>query len=578
MTTGFGSISDLIKNAPSAGAQGPAKKRVSEDTTQEKYDEKMKEIASKEAERKASELAESLSLPYTDLHAFPIGPETLMTVPEETAKELKLIAFYRTAKEIKMGTTDPEAPAVKDFIKQLEEKTYILVSTHVISQESLEKVLRLYDTLPKIRKVVIGVEISEADLEKYKKELASFRDLQSKINGVSITDMVTMIIAGAVNVRSSDIHIEAEETDIKVRYRIDGILNDAAALPKEMWPKLIARVKILAGLKLNISDKPQDGRFAIILTTNKIDVRVSVLPTAYGESIVIRLLMATTKGFDFESLGLRGKAYDQLKAEIERPNGMIVTTGPTGSGKTTTLYSILTKLNTADTKIITIEDPIEYQLKGINQSQVDPSKGYTFSGGLRSIVRQDPDVVLVGEIRDLETAEVAIQAALTGHLVVSTIHTNSAAGTIPRFLSMGVKPFLLAPAMNAMVGQRLVRRICEKCKIEDTLAPEVMERITKTLSSLPVDSGANIDLNNLKFYKGKGCETCHELAYKGRIGIYEVMTMDKEIEKMILGGNISEYDMQDIGVKNGMITMLQDGLLKAADGLTTPEEVFRVAE
>lgn len=577
MATSFGSISDLLKNAPASSTGGPAK-LVASDTTKEKYDEKMKELASKEAERKAAELAESLSLPYMDLHAFPIGPETLMIVPEETARELKLIAFYRASTEIKMGTADPEAPGVKDFIKQLEEKTYILVSTHVISEESLEKVMRLYDTLPKIRKIVTGVEISEADLEKYKKELSSFRDLQSKIHGVSVTDTVTMIIAGAVNVRSSDIHVEAEETDIKVRYRIDGILNDVAALPKEIWPKLIARVKILAGLKLNITDKPQDGRFTIHLTNDKIDVRVSVLPTAYGESIVIRLLMSTTKGFSFDDLGLRGRAYEQLKKEIERPNGMIVTTGPTGSGKTTTLYSILTKLNTAETKIITIEDPIEYQLKGINQSQVEPSRGYTFSNGLRSIVRQDPDVILVGEIRDLETAEISIQAALTGHLVLSTIHTNSAAGTIPRFLSMGTKPFLLAPAMNAMIGQRLVRRICDQCKIENTLAPELLLRVKKSLAALPSDSEKTIDLANLTFWKGKGCAVCHDIGYKGRVGIYEIMIMNKEIEKMILGGQISEYDMQDIGIKNGMVTMLQDGLLKALDGFTTPEEVFRVAE
>ncbi|MBI4281770.1 type II/IV secretion system protein [Candidatus Uhrbacteria bacterium] len=574
MSDGFGSISDLIKKPATPSGTGKAQS----DQTHEKYEEKMKEIASKDLERRAEEKAEELSLPYMNLHSFPIGPETLALVPEETVTELRCVAFYRSAKEIKIGAVDPANQGVADFVRQLEEKTYVLVSLYVISEESLARAQKLYDTLPKIRRIVTGVEISEADLEKYKKELGNFHDLQNKIGAVSITDMVTMIIAGAVNVRSSDIHVEAEEKDIKVRYRIDGILNDAAALPKDAWPKLIARVKLLAGLKLNITDKPQDGRFTIHLTNDKIDVRVSVLPTSYGESIVIRLLMATTKGFAFDDLGIRGKAYEQLKKEIARPNGMIVTTGPTGSGKTTTLYSILTQLNTADTKIITIEDPIEYQLKGINQSQVEPSRGYTFSNGLRSIVRQDPDVILVGEIRDLETAEISIQAALTGHLVLSTIHTNSAAGTIPRFLSMGTKPFLLAPAMNAMIGQRLVRRICSECKMEDTLAPELIERIKQTLAAIPKDNSTPVALDALKFWKGKGCAVCHDIGYKGRVGIYEIMIMNKEIEKMLLGGNISEYDMQDIAVKNGMVTMLQDGLLKALDGFTTPEEVFRVAE
>lgn len=575
MTNGFGSISDLIKNA--AGSPS-AKPNVSSDETKEKYTEKMKDIASKDAERLAEERAGELGLPAISLHAFPIGPETLALVPEETAKELKLVPFYRTPKEIRLGAVDPENAEVRDFVRQLEEKMYILVSLYVISEESFTHAYNLYATLPRIRKIVTGVEITEADLTKYKAEVGNFRELQQKIGHVSITDMVSMIIAGAVNVRSSDIHVEAEEKDIKIRYRIDGILHDAASLQKEAWPKLIARVKLLAGLKLNITDKPQDGRFAIHLTADKIDVRVSVLPTAFGESVVIRLLMATTKGFAFDDLGLRGRAYEQLKKEIERPNGMIVTTGPTGSGKTTTLYSILTKLNTADTKIITIEDPIEYQLQGINQSQVEPTRGYTFAAGLRSIVRQDPDVILVGEIRDLETAETAIQAALTGHLVLSTIHTNSAAGTIPRFLSMGSKPFLLAPAMNAMIGQRLVRRICDNCKVEDTLAPELLERVKRTLAEIPADAGVRIDPTTIKFWKGKGCTTCHDIGYKGRVGIYEIMIMNKEIEKMILGGNISEYDMQDIAVKNGMVTMLQDGILKALDGFTAPEEVFRVAE
>jgi type II secretory ATPase GspE/PulE/Tfp pilus assembly ATPase PilB-like protein len=297
----------------------------------------------------------------------------------------------------------------------------------------------------------------------------------------------------------------------------------------------------------------------------------------------MRLLRPSSIELGFEDLGLRGKAFEQLKREMKRPNGMIVNTGPTGAGKTTTLYAILKKLNNPETKIITIEDPIEYQLEGISQSQT--SEKYTFAQGLRSIVRQDPDILMVGEIRDLETAEISIQAALTGHLVLSTIHTNNAAGTIPRFLSMGTKPFLLAPALNALIGQRLVRRICDHCKTEDILDDETLNKIKEVLEKLPEEEKKLIDFKNLpagrqglKFYKGKGCVACQEIGFKGRRGIFEIITMNKEIEKLILSGSASEYDIIDIAIKNGMVTMLQDGLIKAIKGVTTVGEVFRVAE
>jgi len=396
-----------------------------------------------------------------------------------------------------------------------------------------------------------------------------------------MTDLITFLIATAVDARASDIHIEAEEADVKIRFRIDGILYDIVSLSRETWPKIISRVKLLSRLKLNVTDQPQDGRFEIYSAKDKMDVRVSTIPTQYGESVVMRILMSTAVGISFEALGLRGKAFADLEKEIKRPNGMIITTGPTGSGKTTTLYSILLKLNDPGVKIITLEDPIEYQLKGINQSQVDTGRGQTFATSLRSVVRQDPDIVMVGELRDIETSETAIQASLTGHLVLSTIHTNSAAGTIPRFLSMGVKPFLLAPALNVMIGQRLVRRICEKCKEEVEIDNRTMSEVTKLLSTVTPESGEAHrlkDLDKLKFYHGRGCEECQGLGYRGRIGIYEIMAMNEEIEKLILTGEVSEYQMQEIAVKNGMITMVQDGLLKAIDGLTTVDEVFRVAD
>jgi type II secretory ATPase GspE/PulE/Tfp pilus assembly ATPase PilB-like protein len=292
----------------------------------------------------------------------------------------------------------------------------------------------------------------------------------------------------------------------------------------------------------------------------------------------MRLLRPSTIALSFDDLGIRGKAFEQLKAQVERPNGMIITTGPTGSGKTTTLYAILKKLNTADTKIITLEDPVEYSLEGVNQSPIDLSKDYTFAKGLRAILRQDPDVIMVGEIRDLETAETAIQAALTGHLMVSTIHTNSAAGAIPRFLSMGVKPFLLAPALNAVIGQRLVRRIDDVCKAETTINADQLKKVKDIMKDFSPEAGVKPDLEHLTFFKGAGCTNCGGSGYKGRMGIYEIFTMTPEIEKVILSGNVSEYQMQEIAVKQGMISMAQDGILKALEGITTIEEVLSVAE
>jgi len=448
----------------------------------------------------------------------------------------------------------------------------------LISERNLQHALELYARLPKYSPPPAGVQIDEAELENFKKISTDFKALNEQIQKVNTSEMVTLIIAASIQAGSSDIHVEAEEGDVKIRFRLDGLLHDAASVPKTTWPKVISRIKLLSGLKLNVTDKPQDGRFTITTAKEKIDVRVSCLPTTWGESVVMRLLKASTASLNFEDLGIIGKAFDDLKKQIERPNGMIITTGPTGSGKTTTLYAVLNKLNKENTKIITLEDPVEYKLKGINQSQIDHSAGYSFANGLRSILRQDPDIVMVGEMRDLETADVAINAALTGHLVISTIHTNSAAGAIPRFLAMEVKPFLLAPALNAIMGQRLVRRVCEKCKQEIQLAPDVLERVKKTLDAIADGHQDKQDTSNMKFYAGKGCDACNNLGYKGRVGIYEILAMTPEIEKIILGGKVSEYDIQDIAVNNGMVTMVQDGLLKAKDGITSVEEIFKKTE
>ncbi len=562
------SIEDLISSSQgNLGDDGSA---------QSQFAAKQKQIAKKQLEKSTSQAAADAGLGYINLVGFPISPEALGLVSEEESRKIKAVCFYFDGTDLRLATIEPDSAEAKEKLKELAKENFAKGELYLVSPDSFEFAMKLYGKLPKAREVVRGVKIAEEELEKYSDQFSGFKDLEKQVASAQVSEVVTIMLAAAVKTGASDIHIEAEEKGIKVRYRIDGVLHDVLDLDRESWHKIISRMKLLAQVKINITDKPQDGRFSIFLKSDRVDIRASFLPTAYGESVVMRLLHSKSVGLSFEQLGIRAGAFAKLKREVERPNGMIITTGPTGSGKTTTLYAILKKLNKEDTKIITVEDPIEYQLEGVNQSQV--SEKYTFAHGLRSIVRQDPDVIMVGEVRDLETAEIAIQAALTGHLVLSTIHTNDAAGTVPRLLSMGAKPFLIAPAINAMIGQRLVRKICEHCKAEAEPAPEQLERAKKILEELPPEERAGLDPDKLKFYRAVGCEQCQQIGYKGRIGIYEIMTMNKDLEKLILSGNVSEYDMRDNAVKNGMVTMVQDGVIKAAEGVTTLEEVFRVAE
>lgn len=563
------SIEDLIAGSKNGDV-------IDSESAQAKFQSKQKQIKIKEMERKAEWEAADLGVSYLDLFGFPVSPEALSMISEDDARKLKAVCFFYDGKKIRLGAVNPNNKEVTDMLQKLCTEFYCDGQVYLISQNSFDYALELYKAIPKIREISRGVELTEADLNKFSEKFSSFKDLQSEIDKAKVTDIVTMVMAASIKLDSSDVHIEAEEEMIKVRFRVDGVLHDAATISKELWKKIISRLKILAKVKINIIDKPQDGRLSLITAKERIDIRASFLPTNFGESVVMRILKSSSVGLTFEDLGIRNRSFEQLKKEVERPNGMIITTGPTGSGKTTTLYAILKKLNNQETKIITIEDPIEYQLEGVNQSQT--SEKYTFAQGLRSIVRQDPDIVMVGEIRDLETAEIAIQAALTGHLVLSTIHTNDAAGTVPRFLSMGAKPFLLAPALNAMIGQRLVRKICKNCKKEIKLKNEKQEKVLKILKKLPEDEKANIDFDNLKFYQGNGCDACQKIGYKGRIGIYEIIVVDETMEKLILSGNISEYDMRKAATEKGTISMVQDGLLKAINGITSVDEVFRVAE
>jgi len=555
---------------------------LAEKKVTEKLEEKMEEIRIKELEEAAEEQANSSGYPYINLVGFPINAESINSIPKETAEKEKVVCFYRSDKEIKIASTEPANPKLKEILDKLAEETYTGIGEiYLVSQHSFDTTYKLYDKFPIPREFVAGIKITGEELDKLRKEIKNFGILNARLNKEkNMTDMIKMILAMANQSNASDIHLESEEKKVTLRYRVDGVLHIAASIPKKNWQRLDSRIKNIAGLKINITDKPQDGRITVFLKggEDKLEIRVSSLPTSYGGSIVMRLLKSTVASLKFDDLGVRGKASEDLNKQVDRPIGMIITTGPTGSGKTTTLYAILNKLNTPETKIITLEDPIEYKLEGIAQSQIDHSKGYSFAKGLRSILRQDPDIIMVGELRDKETAEVAVQAALTGHKVVSTLHTNDAAGAIPRFISMGVKPFLLAPALNAVIGQRLVRRIHEECKVEEKISEKKLERIKKIIDNLPSNSGYNVDLDKIKFYRGQGCDQCNHIGLKGRIGIYEIFPVNSDIEKEILSGKTSEYKIAEIAHNSGMITMVQDGLLKALDGITTVSEVFRVTE
>ena len=568
------SIEDLLGKSKKA----PAKSNASEETVQEKFSSKMSGIKEDSKEKETASKAAALGLPYIDLRQTMIDREALPLLAAKEMEELRAVAFLHQSGHLKIGTTNPSDKLIEKantLAKAKKSKAEI----YLISEASFAKAEKEYSKIPKKIKISRDVSITAKDLEKYKKDVSDLSSLPEKLEDIPLTDVMTIILSAGIEADASDIHIEAEEKDIKLRFRLDGVLRDMASLDKNIWPQVISRIKLIAKLKININNKPQDGSFTIKLPNDKLDIRVSTLPTSFGESVVMRLLRSSSVGLQFEALGMRGKTFDDLKREVERPNGMILTTGPTGSGKTTTLYAILNKLNQGKSKIITLEDPIEYKLEGINQSQVDSSRDYTFAKGLRSILRQDPDVVMVGEIRDLETADTAVNAALTGHLVLSTLHTNDASGAIPRFLSMGVKPFLISPAVNAVIGQRLVRKLCENCKQEAELDNRVLTRVMNVIKDIPTNSGFAVDKDReMKFYKAPGCDKCESSGYKGRIGIYEVFTITPAIEKLITAQSMSENDIKKAAHNDGMISMVQDGLLKALDGITSVEEVFRVTE
>ncbi|HOZ36742.1 MAG TPA: ATPase, T2SS/T4P/T4SS family [bacterium] len=550
--------------------------------SEEELNDKIKamELARKEDGIKMR--AMNLGLGYIDLKGLPIMPEVLKFIDEKEALELKVICFlYKRQEEIRLATVELTDEVRKIAQRLQQENPGVSVLIYLTSQESMDAALKLYSSLPRRVERINDIEVLEREIAQFGLRIGGLDEIQEKINSASTTEILGVVVMAATRIEASDIHIEAEESSIKLRFRVDGVLHDVAFLPKETWNNLVARIKLNAGLKINVQDRPQDGNFTLRVQDKPVDFRVSILPTNYGESVVMRILFHDKiRKLGLDNLGIDEYNRMLLEKEINKPNGLLVITGPTGSGKTTTLYSILNKLNSSDNKIITVEDPIEYKLEGINQSEVREDKGYTFAKALRSIVRQDPDILLVGEIRDQETVEIVLNAALTGHLALSTIHANSAAGVIPRFMALGAKPYLLSPALNVSISQRLVRRVCGSCKQQMNLTEGERERVRAAMNSLSEARKRILKPNELAepiFYTGKGCQACSGLGYRGQVGLFEILQVTDEIKQMILAGDIAEQKLKETAIRNGMVTLEQDGIIKAINGITSLEEVFRVA-
>ncbi|MFZ2187092.1 MAG: ATPase, T2SS/T4P/T4SS family [Candidatus Moraniibacteriota bacterium] len=522
-----------------------------------------------------------LGIPFVDLSKETIAIEVLQIVPELIAKKYNIVSFEKSGANLKVAMLNPEDLQTIDFIKK---KTGLKIVPCLTTRESIQVVLRQYE---KSLKAEFG-DILTGDI-KPDGESNDDEDLEQVAAGLPIIRIVDTLLKHAILESASDIHIEPDEKEVHVRYRIDGVLHDAMTLPKDVAAGLVARIKVLSNLKLDEHRLPQDGRFKIQNDEYKISFRVSMLPVFDGEKIVMRLLDETSKGLTLEKMGLGGSALEAVHREINKPNGMILVTGPTGSGKTTTLYTVMDILNTPEVNISTVEDPVEYRMPRVNQTQINPKVGMTFAAALRSLLRQDPDIIMVGEIRDQETLEIAMHAAMTGHLVLSTLHTNNAAATLPRMIDMGAEPFLIASTVNVIIAQRLIRRLCVECRKSYTLDKKEIESLAKSydiesifqfLKNDPVGKKfveKATSWDNVTLYKPTGCDQCGGEGYRGRNGIYEVLPMDTNIRKLITQSATTE-ELENEAKKNGMATMVEDGFLKIVQGITSLEEVMRATK
>lgn len=558
---------DILVEAGSLSPQIAQQVKLQEIQTGKSQEELLKigELVSESALVRAR--AQLHGFPFYEISEIPVDPEALSVLPQEVAEEFSVFptSLDKGKNEITLAMANPLDLEAIEFV---EKKTSFKVRPVATVPTDLEKIIK------ERYSVSLAGEVTQALEEAAPKvggEVFDVKSLGRVIREAPIARIVTELLEFAVKSRASDIHIEAEEKRTRIRYRIDGILHEKLTLPFEVHEGLVSRIKILSGMKIDEKRIPQDGRFGFKSGKEEVDLRVSTLPTVHGEKVVMRLLKKTGGVPQLPELGLRGTALKNSENAILRPHGIIVVCGPTGSGKTTTLYSVLSRINTPRVNIVTLEDPIEYQIPGVNQVQVNPQAGLTFASGLRSFLRQDPNIIMVGEIRDRETADLAIQASLTGHLVFSTLHTNDAAGAIPRFLDMGAEPYLLASSITAIIAQRVVRRIHEDCKEVYTPDPVIEKDIRGVLGRLlPIDK-------SISLFRGKGDEACNNTGYFGRIGLFEVIPITEKIGRLILE-RAPAIDLQKQAVEEGMISMKQDGYLKAAEGITSIEEVLRVAQ
>jgi type IV pilus assembly protein PilB len=542
-------------------------------------DEKLAEYRLKEEEDLAKILAERYGLRYADLSGINIDVDGLKMVPEDEAKKTKTAIFSLVGKRIKIAILSPKKEDAENLLNNLEERGFV-VEPYVVSNRSLEKAWSRYKEVSHSTKSKSGsLEIADEEIEKLVSEIKTIEDVKNTITGImsmnnafKISRIVEVVLASAIATKSSDIHAEPEENDAKIRFRLDGVLADVAHIDSDTYRLLLSRIKLLSGMKLNIKDQSQDGRFTIKLSGTQIEIRASVIPGAYNETIVLRILDPKQIKTELIELGIEDYLMKIFEKELAKPNGMILNTGPTGSGKTTTLYAFMRKIDSPELKIITIEDPIEYHLTGIVQTQVDRKKGYDFASGLKSALRQDPDIIMVGEIRDFDTAETAIQAALTGHLVFSTLHTNTAAGAFTRLIDLGVNPKVLTSAINIAIAQRLVRKLCPDCKKQIEVDEEKKKTIKEIYDSIknPIEKWSDV------FYgPGDGCATCNGRKFKGRIAIFEAVLADPKIEE-VLQINPSEREVKEASMDQGIMDMAQDGVTKIIRGVTSVDEVERV--
>jgi len=546
-----------------------------------KVDKKIAELHKKEEEELANILSNKYGLQYIDLSSVPINTDALQLVTEATSKEAEMAIFNKVGKKISIAVRSPNDAKAKEAIKELEERGFV-PTLFMVSSNSIERAIKRYSDISFAVKTKAGMlDISGEEIKNILNTLKSVEDVKKLVDetlqmkkAYRISRMLEIMLAGGISLEASDVHIEPEEDTVRMRYRLDGVLVNITNIDKETYALLLSRIKLISGLRINLKNKAQDGRFSIRIDEEDIEIRTSMLPDAYGESVVMRILNPQTIALSMEDLGIENKLFDALQKEIGKPNGMILTTGPTGSGKTTTLYAFLKKTQTPEKKIITIEDPIEYHLEGIVQTQVD-KKNYTFGNGLRSTLRQDPDIIMVGEIRDEDVAGTAINAALTGHLVFSTLHTNNAAGSFPRLIDLGVNPKVISSAVNIVLAQRLVRKLCESCKKQVETSDTQKSQINQVLEKI-VDK-ENIPENVSTIWEAGGCDKCNNTGYKGRIGVFEAVIMDKEVEALIKA-SASEREIAEVAVSQGILNMQQDGILKVLKGVTSLDELARVVD